>query len=29
MNRDPALKKGVVKATLFPYRTVLTGKPID
>jgi uncharacterized protein len=30
MNRDPAVKKGVVKATLFPYQTVLTGgKPMD
>jgi uncharacterized protein YciI len=30
MNRDPAVKKGVLKATLFPYRTVLTGgKPMD
>jgi len=30
MNSDPAVKKGVMNATLFPYRTVLTGgKPTD
>jgi uncharacterized protein len=29
MNRDPAVKKGVMKATLFPYATALDGKPAD
>jgi uncharacterized protein YciI len=26
MNRDPAVKKGVMTATLYPFRVVLQGK---